>query len=458
MIINILNKNRHLACSVWVALIPVFALAIFSFASCDPAKRSARPAPARPYKPAKPIPGRNEPIDTIRWTPNTGKPPIKNEPNRPGDRPTKLGDTYQIAFLLPFLTNQASAGSVPERSTLAFQFYSGAKIALEQVSLEENINLVVDVWDTQASDADFQALLNTNPRIEKPAVFIGPVRSSHVETFAKWAKTRRKIVLSPDSPSSGLTTQNPDFIQITPSLQAHCAAITRYIRKANNADAVTLVCKSKESDRLLYFQNANTGMGGTTPFTELIVPDAASNFDKIDLKRYIKPGRTSVFILPTWSSQDFVMAFLRKLKEVKGSNKVEVYGMPQWRGFEVIDAEYLREMNVHISASSFIDYKAEEVKAFQQKFYENTGTIPDEDAFNGYDVTLFTTRMLARYGLSFPEYLSKETFKGLHADFAFSKIFSNGGLDSSTNTPDYLENTRLFILKFGQFGYAPVAR
>ncbi len=443
--------------NVLKVLIPFFVLAIFSLAACDPSRRSSKPTPARPYKPAKPAPGKNEPIDTIRWTPNTGKPPIKNEPNRPGDRPAQSGDTYQIGFLLPFLTNQATGAGVPERSTLALQFYSGAKIALEQVSQEEKINLVVDVWDTQASDADFQTLLSTNPRIEKPSVFIGPVRSAHVETFAKWAKARRKIVVSPDSPSAGLATQYPEFIQTMPSLQAHCAAITRYVRKSNNADAITLVCKSKESDRLPYFQNANTGLGGTTPFAELIVPDAATGFGNIDLRRYIKPGRTSVFILPTWSSQDFVMAFLRKLKEVKGSNRVEVYGMPQWRGFEVIDAAYLREMNVHISASSFIDYKMEEVKAFQQKFYENTGTIPDADAFNGYDVTLFTARMLARYGLSFPEYLSREKYTGLHGGFSFSKVYSEG-LDSGTSSPDYIENTQLRILKFGQFGYAPVER
>ncbi len=451
------KRHKPLISSAFFALLPFVALAIFSLVACDPSKRSTRPAPPKPYKPAKPVPGKNEPIDTIRWTPNTSKPPINNKPNRPGERPAQAGDTYQIAFLLPFLTNQATGASVPERSALALQFYSGAKIALEQISREENINLVVDVLDTQASDADFQALLSTNPRIEKPSVFIGPVRSSHVETFAKWAKARRKIVVSPDSPSANLTAQNPDFVQTNPSLQAHCVAITRYVRQSHSVDAVTLVCKSKESDRLPYFQNANVGLGGTTPFAELILPDAATNFDKAELRRYIKPGRTSVFILPTWSSQDFVMAFLRKLKEVKGSNKVEVYGMPQWRGFEVIDAEYLREMNVHISVSSYIDYKADEVKEFQQKFYASTGTIPDDDAFNGYDVTLFTARMLSRYGLSFPEYLGRETFKGLHGDFAFARVYS-GGLDSGASMPDYIENTRLTILKFGQFGYAPVER
>ena len=445
------THNRIGLFSFLKAIFPVFILAVLTLSACYPPKRSAGPVPNRP---SKPIPGRNEPIDTIRWTPNTGKPPINNTPSKPSDRPSGKSDTYHIAFLLPFLSNQATTEAVPERSRLALQFYSGAKIALEQVSQEENINLVADAWDTQASDADFQTLLS-NPRIEKASVFIGPIRSSHVEILAQWAKTRRKILVSPDSPSAGLATQFPDFIQTNPSLQAHCAAITRYVLQSNKADAVTLVCKSKESDRLAYFQEANSRLGGTTKFAELIVPDGSSSFD---LKGFIKPGKTSVFIMPSWSSQDFVMAFLRKLKEVKGSNRVEVYGMPQWRGFDVIDAEYLREMNVHISAASYVDYKATEVQAFQQKFFENTGTIPDEDAFNGYDVTLFTARMLAKHGLSFPERLVNEQFKGLHATFSFTKIYSDGGLDSRTNMPDYLENTQLHILKFGKFGFAPVGK
>jgi len=428
----------------------VFALALLTAIACNPAKRTAGPAPNRPYKPT---PGKNEPIDTIRWTPNNGKPPIKNEPNRPTDRPG-AGDTYNIALLLPFLSNQATAGTVPDKSRLALQFYSGAKIALAQVSEEEKINLVVDVWDTQASDADFQTLLNTNTRIQKPSVFIGPIRGSHVGIFAPWAKSKRKIVVSPESPNADLTSQNPDFIQINPSLRAHCNAITQYVRRVHKADAVTLVCKQKEADRLPYFQDANTSVGGATRFAELILPDDALNFDKADLKKYFKTGRTTVFIMPSWASQDFVMAFLRKLKEIKGANRVEVYGMPQWLNFETIDGEYFQSMNVHISSGSYIDYSAPEVKAFQQKFYDATGTIPDEDGFNGYDVTLFSARMLARYGLSFPERLGKDSFIGLHNVFSFSKIYSEG-LDAGNSVPDYIENTRVHLLKYGKSGFEP---
>jgi len=421
------------------------------FTACNPARRNNDPV--RPGQPGKPAPGKTAPMDTIRWTPNnSGKPPIGGVPGKPSNPAT--GETYHIAYLLPFLSSQMTEGTVSEKSRLAVQFYAGAKIALEQLSSEERINLAVDVWDTQASDVDFQKLL-TNPRLDKASVFIGPIRSSHVEIFAEWTKKRSKILISPESPSAELTAQNPGFLQINPSLRAHCAAITRYIRKSSRADAVILVSRQKEADRLPYFQEANASMGGTTRFTELLVPDETTNFDKTDLKKYLKAGRTTVFVLPTWSSQDFVMAFLRKLKEVKGSNQVEVYGMPQWRSFEAIDHEYLSSCQVHISSASWLDFSAQEVKDFQQKFYEATGTIPDEDGFNGYDVTLYTGRMLARYGLSFPEQQKSAAFKTLRGQFTFTKIFGAGALDDSRNTPDYLENTFVHILNFDKFSFVP---
>ncbi len=441
-------------CKRIFAFLPfAFCLLILTLA-CTPPKRTA--GPVRPNQPTRPNDRKTQtPMDTVRWTTSNPKPPIKNNPTRPGEQPTyRPGDTYHMALLLPFLTNQASDGTVPEKSRLAVQFYAGAKIALDQLSREQNINLVVDVYDTQVEDADFQRLM-TDSRLEKAQVFIGPIRSSHITPFAEWAKARRKIVISPESPNSGLTTQNPDFIQINPSLQAHCTAITRYIRQQNQPDAVTLVCKEKEADRLAYFQQANLAAGGAR-FAELIVPDATTSFDKFDLRKYLRPGRTSVFALPTWASQDFVMAFLRNLKAVKGSNRVEVYGMPQWQNFEAIEPEYLTALNVHISSASYLDYSDPAVKAFQQSFYEATGTLPDEDGFNGYDVTLFTGKMLMQYGLSFPGRLSGQAFRGLHSDLRLAPVYTTTVPDDRTNQYDYLENTFVHILKFDKYGFVPV--
>ncbi len=442
-----------------------FAFVSLLFVFCNPAKRAGTNAPNRRPNTNKPdAPNRNNAMDTVRWTPapNTA-PPIGNAPNQPGNNQPYDGQNYRLAILLPFLTDQADAETrtVPEKSRLALQFYAGASLALQKLSTETGLNLTVDVLDTRINDTDFQRLLS-NPRLNKAQVILGPIRSSHVSMMAERIKQTHQILVSPESPNMDLTSQNPDFVQTNPSLRAHCAAITRFVLQRNRPDAITLVSKQKETDRLPFFQNANRT--GNQPFAELIVPDETTSFDKIDLRPYLKPGRTSVFILPTWTSQGFVMAFLQKLRATKGSAKVEVYGMPQWEGFTNIEPEYFIDLNVHISSAYFVERQSEEARAFRRAFYDTYGTIPDQDAYNGYDVMMFTGLMLKKYGLSFPQQLAvAEPIVGMHGSFQFAKVFSTHppGLNTGNTSDllsqyDYLENIFVHILKYENYQFRPI--
>lgn len=438
-------------CCQWLVLVLLSV-------GCNPSKKAgagsqpARPTPTRPSD--RPV-AKPEPMDTIRWSAAPHTKPIGDAPAAPGA--PAPGQTYRLALLLPFLTDQADPNGlvVPEKSTLALQFYGGASLALQKLS-EEGMNLSVDVFDTQVNDADFQRLLG-NPRLTKAEVLIGPVRPSHISLMAERIKQTRQILISPESPTMDLTNQNPDFIQINPSLRAHCAAIVRHILRKHGPESVVLVCKQKEADRLPFFQSANAS--GNKPFAELIVPDAATNFDKIDLSPYLKTGRTAVFVLPTWASQDFVMAFLRKLSASKGSVPVEVYGMPQWKNFENIEPEYFAALNVHITAAAFVNRDAEEARAFRQAFYAAYGTVPDDNAYNGYDVVLLTGHLLRRYGLSFPQRLPAERpWDGLRGRYQFAKAYGAspaGAANDRFGQYDYLENTFVHILRFQNYRFAP---
>ena len=123
--------------------------------------------------------------------------------------------------------------------------------------------------------------------------------------------------------------------------------------------------------------------------------------------------------------------------------------------FENIEADYFRSLNVHLPSPSYIERRMPEVQVFQQKFYDAYNFIPDEDAFNGYDVTLFTGKMLPRYGLNFPTRLARENWEGLHGNFRFSKISSDGE-EPSADKFDYWENTFLHMLYYGKTGFTPV--
>ncbi|MDX2133935.1 MAG: ABC transporter substrate-binding protein [Saprospiraceae bacterium] len=420
--------------------ISILLLAALLVVSCHSPKQTAS-SPGKPITPGagKPVPAR-PPVDTVVWKP--GARPA------PPERPANTAGPYRIALVLPFLTNQFNEGAVPDKSTLALQFYGGARLAAEELSRQGGPDLKIDVVDSQLSDAEFQSAMR-NPLLADAQVIIGPFRPTHVSLLAPQARSRRQIVLSPETPNSDLVSDFPDFLQCKPSLRAHCEAIVEHVlRKYTSAD-VTLVCKQKETERLTYFQNV-LRKKGLPAFREWIVPDNTASVSDADLRSRLKPGKTSVFIVPSWASQDFINTFLRKLKDENAP--VTVYGMPQWADFENIEPEFFFDNNVHIPQAAYIDYNRPEVVAFQKAFFDAYGTIPDAYAFNGYDITLFAGRMLRQYGLSFPEKQDRADFTGLHTRMRFRPV---GAATPETRSFDYLENSFVHILRFNRFGYAP---
>jgi hypothetical protein len=438
----------------------LFLLFLLGISACTPHKKI-------PGKPRAPIPTGvpTKPNDKPTPTkPTPIEPPKANTPTQPnsngnngngGQNPSNNSDfskqKFRIAILLPFLTHQLDSNVVPEKSLLAVQFYGGVQMALAKLSKEEGMNLVIDVYDTKTSDTDFEKLL-ANPKLDLVDVYLGPIRSAQVTAMAKKTRLSSKILISPETPNADLTTANPNFIQTNPSLRAHCEGITKHILAHHTSEQVVLVCKQKEKDRLAYFQNANTSK---TKFTELIVPDATENFNNIDLKPYLKSTRSAIFVFPSWSSQDFVFAFMRKLKVQKGKDKVELYGMPQWMKFENIEPDYFKELNVHISAAAYTDFEDAEVKEFTQEFFYTYNTMPDDDAFNGYDLMLYTGKMLKKYGTTFPSKLSKESLPSLHGKFQFGSVFTTKPTGENFDDADYQENKFVHILKFENYKFIP---
>ncbi len=423
-----------------------------------------KPAPT-PNKPntgvpgKKPLPGQvPNPTDPTPGNPtNPTNPPGKNtNPTTPGKT-----DTYKLAVVLPFVTSQYDLVNtdVPEKSKVALQYYAGMQLAFQSISQKSGYpNLVVDVIDAQGSDAEFTNVMN-NSKLSKSQVIIGPLRSSQVSALAARTKSSNQILISPETPTSDLTSGNQGFVQTNPSLRAHCARIVQYIRSEKKipAEQVVLVCKEKEADRLPYFQDANKPLGGV--LKEVIVPDNSTSFDKVDLKKYIRAGQTTVFVMPSWAGQDWVLAFLSRIKMVKGSNRVEVYGMPQWVDYEQIEPDLLQSLNVHITSASYIDRSRADVQVFEQEFYDMFGTIPDKDAFNGYDVAMLTADMLRKYGLSFPEKMSAAPsfIPTLSGGFYLRRVpNTNAPVESGASALyAYVENIYIHILQFNKFRYAP---
>ena len=410
-------------------------------------------------------------MDTVNWRRDNSIPPITSNPedyNKKDEvvEPTvtksdgKLGESvqlgsYKIAVLLPFSAQKYNMGSaIPKSAQTVLDFYGGMKMAVDQLQ-HEDVNISISVLDTQNSEEVTKSLLNRSELINAD-VIIGPTKKKTVSAVRKFALKNKRTMISPVYPSGTLATNNPFFVQISPSLVSHCQSITQHVRKTYNSDQVILIAKEgTETKRFKYFQTANRNIQESTDggrFKEYPIKSDLADFDEINFDELILPAETTVFIIPSWKDEKFINNFLRMVSIAKGQNEVVVYGMPQWIDFNNVDFDYYRRLNVHVSSSSFIDKNSIGAKDFRRDFFNKYGKVPLDDAFKGYDILLYTGRMLKKHGNKFQQYLDKEEDQYNHTKFSFETVTKTrrSPEDYSINK---FENKYVNILKFEDYQF-----
>lgn len=404
------------------------------------------------------------PVDTVKWTdtPVDEVPPITSDgqfpdgtTSKPGTDPGQTMESYDVAVCLPFLGNRFKEyeAKIDDKSMLAINFYSGVKMAFDDLSAK-GVRLNVDVLDTEASDAKMQSLLNSSELFEAEMI-VGPVKTSALKLAANFAKKNKKILISPLNPSDRITENNPQFIQTNPSLKSHCEAIVKHALDNNPAENIVLVVRDKnaEKSRLKYFQDAlktYKGSESVEPFKEFIVRDASSDFNEMDPMPYIKQGKTTVFIVPSWSNENFVYALMRKISLAKGPNKAVVYGMPQWKDYTRISYDYYERLNLHISSSNAIDVNNPQVKSFRQRYFDRFSMVPDDNAILGYDLMMYFGDQISKNGTGFYQKIDGSPVQMLHSEVDFQPSVPRNNIENLDAIAFY-ENKYVNILEFKDY-------
>jgi len=411
----------------------------------------------------------NGKVDTIQWRelPEESYPPITTDGswadvngNENGGLPGAGGDAHNVAIVLPFLAQGRQQAVVDENSLWAVNFYSGAKLAYRDLE-KEGVRLNVSVLDSDGSGARLKNLMNA-ANLQKAELIIGPYKRSNVTLVESFTKKRNKVLVVPYSASMGLASANPGYIQVNPSLKSHCEAIVKHARTHFKTEDIVLVARSKQSERsrFSYFQDANAVIEGTREnarFREFVINDPTGEIDETELDSFIRPGEQNVFIVPSWSNEGFVYSLLRQLmvRQSEGE-EITVYGMPQWMSFEQIDYDFYEKLHVHVSSSTYLDPDDERARQFKQKFFDNYGNIPQEEAFLGYDVMLYFGKMLDKWGAGFPAKIDHEPFDVLHGRFDFQRVVLEPEKHrEDLNYYDQLENKFVHILAFRDYHFQP---
>lgn len=413
-------------------------------------------------------------MDTIKWTkadPEKTTPPITSEgigsdtgnPTGDGTAPDGANlSSYNVAILMPFLTDRyASSGTsqIDDKSSLALNFYSGAKMALDELG-NRGVRLNISVMDTKASESETRRLLS-RPEVQNANLIIGPVRTSNLQLVSDFSKRNFIPMVSPISPSIGPSRGNPYYLQAAPSLAAHINAITKHAKNNYSTDQLVLVCRNKaaEVNRLKIFQRANEMIEGSSTaekIKELIVTDQSADLNELDITPYIKEGETTVFMIPSWSNESFIYSFMRKVNIAKGKNEVVIYGMPQWMDFNLISYDYYEQLNLHISSAYYVDEDSDKVRQFRKDFFNKYGAPPTKDAFVGYDVVKYFGQMISDHGTRFQDVIDNQDIAYLQSKFDFERVPVPGiTAENDADNIDHYENEHVNILMFEDYYFQP---
>lgn len=416
-----------------------------------------------------------EDMDTVIWTEVSAAafPPItaSDQAFTPGgnssdliridDIGSEFLTTYNISLVLPLLTDRFNefGTEINESALKAINYYGGAQLALDQLR-DEDISLNVSVLDSKASSYEVNTLMRSNPELKNANLIIGPFLRENISLMADWAKKNEKVLVSPYSAAAGLVSKTPEYVQVNPSLRTHTAAILEHALANYSQDQIVLISKDvpAERARLQYFQEEyklRSGLFNAPPLQEFIISDESADLANMEVLPFIELQDTTVFIVPNWE-EAFVYALLRKIDISKlPEDVVVVYGMPQWMRFQRLEFDYYEKLNVHISSSSYVNPLASQVRQFKQRFFDKYGAIPTHEAYLGYDVMLYFSRMIKKYGTKFHLALEREPMQMMHTRFDFERVVapaSGTGADLFDSIEQY-ENKYVNILKFEDFQF-----
>lgn len=320
-------------------------------------------------------------------------------------------------------------------SNPGLDFYYGAKLALDSLK-KRNALLEVYVYDTRGSESIEQQL--SKKELEDADLFIAHSNADETRTLALAAQNKKIPFISATLPNEAGIFDNPYYVILNSTLQAHVEGIYRFLQKYHSYEKVIVFTKpGSQEDRLRdYFDE----YAKTTAAAKLNLKfvDISSNFSTNNIASHLDSTRRTICISGSLD-ENFGTRLAQILAGLNKTYPVRLIGMPNWEG---LNFNRYNDLEI-IYTSPFYYNRNTPLENNLNKTYTASMTAKaSEMFFRGYETML-------RFGLLLldtkADISSNLTRKGntVFTQFDIQPVFK----DKSTMTLDYFENKHLYFIK-----------
>jgi LysM repeat protein len=382
------------------------------------------------------------------------------------DSSAKHTAPINVAILFPFDAKNQDDEDALYSSFRFVEMYEGALLALETLS-RQGVSVNLNVLDSKSIDESTWA---PDVALDKTDLIIGPVYQERFIPVAKFANQRNIKIVSPLTPVDTLLYGYSNVFQAPADFSTQVQkALTHEHLDPVQSNIILVSQRDEEASQQL----RNDYRQYLPKRDSVMYYNAAIRRDSLDVERLrrayetrqhrhtvknlsyrigIQPRENQETFLKIFqpnmdnkvivASQDepFVSELLANLKAFSDRYKcnITVYGPSDWQKYDKVERKLFYDLKLHLAAPYFIDYQSENVKKFVQTYRYRYKTEPSQFAFQGYDVMLYFTSAIYRYGKDFENCLPSHREDLLQSTYNFVPIIPNGAY----------ENKGVFLLRY----------
>lgn len=365
-------------------------------------------------------------------------------------------DSYSVSLFLPFMLDKNAQIPVevnkPKKihpyTEMSTHFYQGVQLALDSVS-KSGSSFDLQVFDTKNDTTAVGKQLRTN-NVKTTDLIVGPFFEKPYKQVSDFSKSNQIQAVCPVSQSNKLLFNNPFVTELKTSFPTQTSYLAYYIAQHKNTENVICVSGKSKQEKYLanlfseQFEKALKGKSNNyRPKASSFNLTSYSSMKGFDLK--LIKGKKNVIILPL-IEKGMASSFFTQLNIILSKSRmkgyeVEVFALENFLEYDEIETSYKMKYNLHVTASSFIDYKEEKVKNFVKQYRAKFGTEPSKFAFMGFDAAFFHAVGLNSFGKNYSDHYDQIQVPLLQSNFQLERSDKNSGF----------ENQSVFILAYKDF-------
>ena len=291
---------------------------------------------------------------------------------------------YNIAILLPFFLDKGENNS-DYISTLATEFYMGAKLAID--SLEKmGLEAQVFVYDSKTDTISIKKILE-KPEFSKMDLVFGPLSPDNVDIVARWCKVNKVRMICPVSVNVSVLKNNQFVYNAVPSDATLMKGFAEYALNNNSKDQVIIIKSTNEKDLIMYESFRNTFISSSFVGVRPKLIEATMD----NYMSFMRKGVNNILVFPT-NEKSLAVKFMNKLStsSTKFSDEnIFVYGTKEWVNFDGVKPHYKNKYNFHYASPNDLNYKYPETEQLHLKYRSAYNSDMTKMAVQGFDVLYF---------------------------------------------------------------------